>query len=81
MQLVAEVALAVLLGPARVDILLRAFVRLPTQRHGAVPDDLGFPLLVALDLRLDQRGIDDLATARHVAVLLQSALACGATRD
>lgn len=70
-QLVAEIALTVLLGPARVDILLRAFVRLPAQRHSAVLDDLGFLSLVALDRRLGLRGIDDLAAARHVAVLLQ----------
>jgi hypothetical protein len=48
-QLIAEVALAVLLRPARVDIFLRTLVRLPAQRHGAVLDDVGFLALVALN--------------------------------
>ena len=69
-QLVAEVALAVLLCPTRIDILLRALVRLPAQRHRAFLDAVGFLALVALDRCLHQRGVDDLAATRHVAVLL-----------
>lgn len=43
----------------------------PGQRHRAFLDGLGFLALVALNWCLHQRGVDDLAAARHVAMLLQ----------
>lgn len=70
MELVAEVALAVLLRPARIDIFLRTLVWLSAQRHRALLDDVGFLALVALNRCLHQRRIDYLAAACHMAVLL-----------
>jgi len=40
-------------------------------RHRAFLDGLGVLAFVALDRRLHQQGVDDLATARHVALLLE----------
>lgn len=67
-QLIPEVILAVLSGPLGIDILLRALVRFPAQRHRAFLDRLGFLSLVALDRGLHQRGVDDLSAARQVTL-------------
>ena len=70
-QLITEVVLAMLLRPARVDVLLGPLVWFPRQRYRAFFDGLGFVAFVALDRRLHQRGVDDLAAACQIAVLLQ----------
>jgi hypothetical protein len=45
-KLIAEVVLAMFLRPLGVNIFLRAFVRLPGNRHGAFLDGLSFLALL-----------------------------------
>src|SRR3954462_4019382 len=69
--LVAEVALAMLLRPARVDVLLRLLVGLPRDRRIAVLDRLVLFAAVALHGRRHDGGVDDLAAHGQVAPALQ----------
>jgi hypothetical protein len=46
-------------------------MRFPAEQYVAVFDGVGFLSLVALNRRLDQRGIDDLPAVRHLAVLVR----------
>nr|CAB76428.1 hypothetical protein [Azotobacter vinelandii] len=76
-QLVAEVRLAVLLRPARLDILLPALGGRPFDRHSLL---LHHGLLigrVVLDGRANDAGIDDLPFASPEAVCLQLTLHLG----
>ena len=68
---VAKVVLAMLLRPLGVDVFLRAFVSLPGNWHGVILDGLRLFASVALDRRVHQRSIDDLAAARQVAMCQQ----------
>jgi len=70
-ELVAEVALAVLLRPGRIDVLLAALGRLPVGGHRTVLDQRLLAPAVALLGRGHQRRIDDLTAPSDVAVLEQ----------
>lgn len=70
-DLVTEVGLAVLFGPARIAVLLAALDRPPLRQHRAF-DDHGFLFLAQRLLgRLDYARVDHLSAARNVAVLGQ----------
>ena len=69
--LVAEVALAMLLRPARVDVLLRLLVGLPRDGRIAVLDRLILRAAVALHGRGHDGGVDDLAAHGQVAPAFQ----------
>ena len=71
---VAEVGLVMLLGLARVEVLLAALGRLPVERHRVVGDD-GLLFLAQRLLRyLHNAGVDHLAAERDVAVPGQLAI-------
>ena len=76
MVLVAVMALAVLLGPPRVRILLATLGRLllPALRRLAILDPRVLVTAVALLGDRNDRGVDDLAAHRQVAPLLQRAV-------
>jgi hypothetical protein len=61
--LVTEVALAVLLGPAGIGVLLPALGRIPVLGHLAGLDAAVLLAAVALDRHGDDRGVDDPAPA------------------
>jgi len=70
-QLIAEVALTVLLAPARLHVLLSALRRRPLGRHGIVLHDL---LLVTRELLLRRRHdarVDHLPAPRDVALAVE----------
>lgn len=67
-QLVAEAALAVLLGSTRLDILLAPLRRRPVDRHGVVLDDRFLFLVQRLPGHLHDARVDDLAPWCDVAV-------------
>ncbi|MNN64233.1 hypothetical protein D3C81_1796640 [compost metagenome] len=67
-QLVAEIRLAVLLRPARLDILLPALGRFPLDGHCSLLHDLLFFSRVVLGWSADDAGIDDLPFACVEAV-------------
>lgn len=74
-ELVAKIGFAVLLGPARIDILLAPLRRRPVGRHGVVFDHGGFFLLAKrLPRRQDDGSVDHLATTGNIAVLGQLAI-------
>src|SRR4051794_26303076 len=66
-----RLALAMLLRPARVDVLLRRLVGLPRDRRIAVLDRLVLFAAVALHGRRHEGGVDDLAAHGQVAPALQ----------
>jgi len=66
-EFVAEVGLAVFLGPGRVNVLLPAFGRFPVCRHRTVLDPLVLLPAVTLLGRRHQGGVDDLAAASNEA--------------
>jgi hypothetical protein len=68
-ELVAEMGLAVLLGPGGVHVLLAALGGLPVGGHGALPDQFLLLRPVVLDRRGDEGGVDDLPAAGKVALL------------
>jgi hypothetical protein len=70
-KLVVDEALAVLHGPLGIDVFLRTLVGLPRNWHDAFLDCVGLFTLVALDRRLHQRRVDDLAMACQVAMRQQ----------
>ena len=70
-KLVAEVALAVLLGPGRIDVLLAALGRLPVGGHRTVLDQRLLASAVVLLGRRHQGGVDDLTAARDETLLQQ----------
>ena len=70
-QLVAEMGLATVFRPARVDTFLRPFMGFPAERHGSLLDGVGFLAFVTLYRRLQQRGIDDLTATRQAAMIFQ----------
>ena len=70
-ELVAEVALAVFLGPGRVEVLLAPLGGLPVGRHRALPDQFLLAPAGVLRGRRYQRGVDDLPAARDEAFLEQ----------
>ena len=76
MVLVAVMALAVLLGPARVGILLGPLGRLvlPALGRLAILDPRVVVPAIALFGHRHDRGVDDLAAHRQVALLLQIAV-------
>lgn len=70
-ELVAMMALAVLLGPDRIQILLAPLGRFPVGRHGILVEFRFVVLAEVLPGRRYQDGINDLATARNQALLEQ----------
>lgn len=54
MQLVAEIVLAMLFGPPRIDVFFRAFVGFPSNGHRDFLDSLDLLALVVLHRRLYQ---------------------------
>ena len=73
-ELVAEVRLPVLLGPAGLGILLSPLRRRPVTRRGLLLDQFLFLLAEPLPWHRNEAGIDDLPTSRDVAVLGQFTL-------
>ncbi len=70
-ELVAEVALAVLLGPGGVDVLLAPLGGLPAGRHRALLDQVLLAPAGVLRGRRHQGRVDDLTAARDEAFLEQ----------
>jgi len=68
-ELVVEVALAVLLGPARIDILLAPICRLPVGRHRPLVNQLLLATTVVPLGGRHQGRVDDLVTAHDEALL------------
>lgn len=68
-ELVAEVGLALLLGPTGLHILLPGLRRQPIALRGRLLDQLLFLLAEPLPRHRNESGIDDLLTPREVAVL------------
>ena len=70
-QLVTEVALAVLLGPGGVHVLLAPLCRAPRGRHCALFDQFLLAATILLPGRRHQRCVDDLTTTRDETLLEQ----------
>ncbi len=70
-QLVAEVGFAVLLGPAGILVLLAPLGRFPLGRRRALVEQCLLAPAVVLLRRRYQRRVNDLATARDIALLEQ----------
>lgn len=73
-ELIAEVGLAVLPGPAGVDVLLAPLRGLPVGRHRVLSYDGLFVLVDRLPGRLRDARVNHLATTRHIAVDRQLAI-------
>lgn len=75
-ELVAEIGLAVLLGPACIDVFLSPLRGLPVGRHRVLAYEGLFFLVDRLPGRLHDARVNHLAAARHITMDRQLAIDC-----